>query len=179
MSIEKARAQVIGSIWQAIAQSGVDLSSITQDQQEKLVSKIADGLLVTVDALLEEAVPQIQDTPAEEVDELDERVLWKGRPFLSLVENYTITTERLKIITGLVSRHVENFELIRVQDIDFKQGMGERMLGFGDIHIHGQDPSNPEVVLRNVPEPEKVYEVIRRAWLEARKRHGLQFREYM
>jgi len=49
MSIEKSRAQVIGSIWQAIAQSGVDLSSIPQDQQESMVSKIADGVMVTMD----------------------------------------------------------------------------------------------------------------------------------
>lgn len=177
MSIDKTRAQLIGNIWQAIAQSGVDLSSVPQDQQEKLVNKIADGVLVAVDSILTEAVPQAP--PEDEVDELDERILWRGRPFLSLVENYTITSERLKIITGLVSRRVENFELIRIQDIDFKQGMGERMMGFGDIHIHGQDPSNPEIVLRNVPEPEKVYEILRRAWLESRKRHGLQFREYM
>jgi len=177
MSIDKLRAQVIGSIWQAIAQSGVDLSAVSQEQQEKLVGKIADGVMVTMDAILGEEMPLT--TTEEEVDELDERVLWKGRPFLSLVENYTITTERLKIITGLVSRHVENFELIRIQDIDFKQGMGERMMGIGDITIRGHDPSNPEIVLRNVSKPEEVYEIMRKAWLEARKRHGLQFREYM
>ncbi len=177
MTIEKLRAQVIGSIWQAVAQSGVDLSSVTQDQQEKLVSKIADGVMVTMDAIMGEEMPLT--TKEDEVDELDERVLWKGRPFLSLVENYTVTSERLKITTGLVGRHVENFELIRVQDIDFKQGMGERMLGIGDINIRGQDPSSPEIVLRNVPKPEEVYEIIRKAWLDSRKRHGLQFREYM
>ncbi len=177
MSIDKLRTQLIGSIWQAIAQSGVDLSSVTQDQQEKLVSKIADGVMVTMDAIMGEEMPLT--TKEDEVDELDERVLWKGRPFLSLVENYTVTSERLKITTGLVGRHVENFELIRVQDIDFKQGMGERMLGIGDINIRGQDPSSPEIVLRNVPKPEEVYEIIRKAWLDSRKRHGLQFREYM
>jgi hypothetical protein len=177
MAIDKQRAQIIGSIWQAIAQSGVDLSNIPQDQQEKLVGKIADGVMLSMDAILGEEVPLT--TAEDEVDELGERVLWKGRPFLSLVENYTITSERLKIITGLVARRVENFELIRVQDIDFKQGMGERMLGIGDIHIRGQDPSNPAIILRNIPKPEEVYETLRRAWLEARKRHGLQFREYM
>jgi len=31
----------------------------------------------------------------------------------------------------------------------------------------------------HVYSPEEVYEILRRAWLEARKRHGLQFREYM
>ncbi len=177
MTIEKLRAQVIGSIWQAVAQSGVDLSSITQDQQEKLVGKIADGVMVTMDAIIGEEAPLT--TPEDEVNDSDEKVLWKGRPFLSLVENYTVTTERLKITTGLVGRHVENFELIRVQDIDFKQGMGERMMGIGDINIRGQDPSTPDIVLRNVSKPEEVYEIIRRAWLDSRKRHGLQFREYM
>jgi hypothetical protein len=177
MSIDKLRAQVIGSIWQAIAQSGVDLSSVSQDQQEIIVSKIADGVMVTMDAIMGDEMPLT--TTEDEVDELDERVLWKGRPFLSLVENYTITSERLKITTGLVSRTVENFELIRIQDIDFKQGMGDRMVGIGDINIRGHDPSNPDILLRNVSKPEEVYEILRKAWLDARKRHGLQFREYM
>ncbi len=177
MSIDQTRAQVISSVWQAIAQSGVDLSSVPQDQQEKLVGKIADNLLMAVNAMLEEEEPMTVEE--DEVDENDEKVLWKGRPFLSLVENYTVTTERLKIITGLMARHVENFELIRIQDIDFKQGMTERMFGIGDITIRGHDPSNPEIKLRNVSKPEEVYEIMRRAWLEARKRHGLQFREYM
>jgi hypothetical protein len=177
MSIDKLRAQVIGSIWQAIAQSGVDLSSVSQDQQEIIVSKIADGVMVTMDAIMGDEMPLT--TSEDEVDELDESVLWKGRPFLSLVENYTITSERLKITTGLVSRNVENFELIRIQDIDFKQGMGDRMVGIGDINIRGHDPSNPDILLRNVSKPEEVYEILRKAWLDARKRHGLQFREYM
>jgi hypothetical protein len=177
MSIDKIRAQVTGSIWQAIAQSGVDLSSVSQDQQEKLVSKITDGVMVTMDAILVEELPS--NTMEDELDELDERVLWEGRPFLSIVESYMVTSERLKIMTGLVSRHVENFELIRIQDIDFKQNMSERMIGIGDITIRGHDPSNPEIVLRNVSKPEEVYEIMRKGWLDARKRHGLQFSEFM
>ena len=177
MSIDKLRAQVISSIWQAIAQSGVDLSSITQDQQEKVVSKIADGVMVTMDSIMGEEMTLI--TTEDEVDELGERILWKGRPFLSLVENYTITSERLKIITGLLSQRVENFELIRIQDIDLKQNVSERMMGIGDVTIRGADKSDPEIVIRNVKDPEKVYEIMRRAWLDARKRYGLQFREYM
>lgn len=176
MSIDQMRAQVKASVWQAIAQSGVDLSALAQDQQEKLVSKIADNVMVTMDALIEEQA----DVPLEDAtNDTDEKVLWKGRPFLSIVESYTITSERLRITKGLLARHVENFELIRVQDIDFKQGVSERMLGIGDITIRGHDPSDPQVILRNVPKPEDVYETLRRAWLEARKRHGLQFREYM
>jgi len=38
MSIEKQRAQVVSTIWKAVAQSQVELSSIPHDQQEQLVS---------------------------------------------------------------------------------------------------------------------------------------------
>ena len=177
MAIEKIRTQLISSIWQAVAQSGVDLSAVPQDQQEKLIGKIADNVMVTMDSILEEEASSKQ--AEEKQDEQDERILWQGRPFLSMVENYTITSERIKITTGLLGRSVENFELIRIQDIDYNQGVTDQMVGVGDINIRGQDPSEPKIVLRNVPHPEDVYNVLRKAWMDARKRYGLQFREYM
>ena len=177
MSIEQIRAKVIGSIWQAVAQSGVDLSAIPHDQQENLVSKIADNVMATINSLQEDEIKG--EVNAEIVDDLDENVLWKGRPFLSLVESYLLTNERIKIVRGLLSRDVENFELIRIQDLDYKQGINERIFGIGDIMIRGHDASDPEILLRNVGDPDDVYEILRKAWLDARKRHGLEFREFM
>lgn len=180
MTLENNRAKLTATIWQAIAQSGVDLATVPHEEQEKLVRKIADSMLVSMDELLDEAAgPQLIDEDEEEVDEHGEEMLWEGRPFLSLVESYHLTSERIKIRRGLVGRNIENFELIRIQDIDWTQGVTERMFGIGDINIQGQDASSPEITLRNVHDPEAVYEKLRRAWLEARKRHGLQFREYM
>ncbi|HEX6302874.1 MAG TPA: PH domain-containing protein [Anaerolineales bacterium] len=174
MSIEQIRAQVVASVWQGIAQSDVDLSALPKEEQEKLVSKIADNVLVAMNSVLDDvAKPQVSG------DTGDEEILWEGHPFLSLVESYVITSERIKIIKGLISRDIENFELIRVQDLDLKQGVSERVFGIGDITIRGHDTSDPQIVLRNVPKPDEVYEILRKGWLEARKRHGLQFREYM
>jgi hypothetical protein len=175
MAIDRIRALVISSIWQGIAQSGANLSSVPQKDQEQMVNKIAENVMIAMDQSIDEA-------GAGKVaieNGMDEQVLWQGRPFLSMVESYLLTNERLKINTGLLSRDVENFELIRIQDIDMSRALGERILGLGDITIHGSDTSDPKITLRNIKDPEKVYEIIRRAWLEARKRHGLQFREYM
>ena len=177
MSIDQTRHQIIASVWQAIAQSGVDVSAVSQEEQEKLVSKIADNVMLAINAMLD-AEPEPK--PAEEaVDEYGESILWEGRPFLSLVEYYILTSERLKIRQGFLGRDIENFELIRIQDVDLKQGVTERIFGIGDITIRGHDASDPTITLRNVPKPELVYETLRRAWLEARKRYGLQFREFM
>jgi len=177
MSINETRSIVIANIWQAIAQSGVDLSNLSKEDQEALVRSIADSVLVTYDSILSK---ELMDTNVKENEmEEGEKVLWKGRPFLSLVESYVITTERIKIIKGLVSRQVENFELIRIQDIDFKQNVSERIFGLGDITIRGHDSSDPKIYFRNVSNPEEIYELLRKGWLDARKRYGLQFREYM
>ena len=177
MSIDQIRHKVIASIWQAVAQSEVDLSSVPQEGQERLVAKIADNVMLTVDDLMN---PEDDlSAPAEPGDEHGEHIIWEGRPFLSINDYYILTNDRLKIRRGLLGREIENYELIRIQDIDLEQGITERVLGIGDIHIHGQDPSNPAVELRNVHKPEVVYETLRRAWLEARKRHGLQFSEFM
>lgn len=186
MSIDKIHTQITSGIWKAIAQSGVDLSGISAQDQEKLVQQIAEKVMVTMDNLLDDSaneekpVPAVKEKPiSDPEDSTTEEILWEGRPFLSLVESYTLTSERLKTISGLLARHVENYELIRIQDIDMKQGISERALGIGDILIRGQDPSDPEIKLRNIKKPDEVYELLRKAWLAARKRYGLQFREYM
>ena len=180
MEIEQISTKVVAAIWQAFAQSDVQLDSVPHDQQQKLVETIAQKILPVLDEVLDEYAGELPDEEEETPENTSaEKVIWNGRPFLSLVEYYTITTERIKVRTGFFGRSVENFELIRIQDIDYKQGLHERIMGIGDIRLHGQDPSHPEIILRNVSKPEEVYETLRRAWMDARKRYGLQFREFM
>ncbi len=180
MAVEQTRAQVISAIWQGIAHSGVNLAEIPVDQQEKMVEKIADQVLVSMNSFLDEVAKPV---PAEEApgaqDDQAEQVLWEGRPFLSLSEHYVITTERLKIYKGMFARDMENIELIRIKDMDVNQGMSERMLGIGDLILHGHDDTAARIVLRNVSKPQDVFEILRKAWLDARKKYGLQFRDYV
>lgn len=179
MTIEQIRSKIAASTWKAITQSNVDLSGVALEDKEKLVAAITTQMLATFNSLLDEVPEQAAavETPVEV--EGEEQILWKGRPFLSLTESYVVTSERIKIITGFLSRAVENFELIRIQDIDLSQGVSERILGIGDIQISGQDSTHTKIILRNISKPEEVYEILRKAWLASRKRHNLQFREYM
>jgi len=177
MSMEKIQAQIKSSLWKSIAQSGVSLSAISAEDQTRLVDHLTDGILETMDEYLQAAAAPIKNG-GQAVPLSDEEVLlWDGRPFLSLVECYTLTSERLKLVHGLLGKDVENFELIRVQDIDVKQSFLQRMMGIGDINIAGADASAPMIMLRNIPQPHKVYEMLRKAWLAARKKYGLIFRE--
>ncbi len=183
MSLAQMEARLKASIWQAVARSGVNVTALPEGDMAKLVEAITDGVLKEVDDILGEAsgrpaslaAPEI--SPAETDDE--ERLLWEGRPFLSLTVYYRITSERLRISEGLLGKEHEDIELVRVQDVDHKQSLTERMLNIGDIYVRSHDPSNPEIVLNNVSNPAEVHEILRRAILKARQRHNLSYREEM
>ncbi|MEN6572101.1 MAG: PH domain-containing protein [Anaerolineaceae bacterium] len=179
MSLDQYRSRINGSVWKGLAQSGVDLSQFPSEKQNQLVDAVTNQVLLAVNDMLDDlpGAPGVKAAAANPSDE--ETVLWHGRPFLSLVESYTLTSERIKVSTGLLGKDLENYELIRIQDLDVSQHLSERMLNLGDIHITGADPSTPQLVLRNIPDPKAVFEILRKAWLAARRKYGLLFREEM
>ncbi len=179
-SVEEIRSKVTARIWQSMAQSGIEVSSIPAEQLQALVNSITDGVLVAVNEVLTGVgTGQIPEESGASAGEEEEAILWEGRPFLSLVEHYMVTSERLRITRGLFGRDRQDIELVRLQDIDHKQNLSERVLNLGDVIIHSHDPASPEVTLRNITNPMEVHEVIRRAMLDARKRHRLTFQEEM
>ncbi|MCB9007378.1 MAG: PH domain-containing protein [Ardenticatenaceae bacterium] len=182
MTIKEAQARIKARVWQSVAQADLDLSALDKTTLESFVDLVTESALLEIDSELDTSMLATAKTEAsedEEEDEFGEEVLWQGRPLLSLVLNYTITNERIKITSGLLGKAHENVELIRVQDVDHSQTFGERVLKIGDITIRSHDPSHPEIVLRNVQDPSSVYEILRRAVLNARKRHNFSYREEM
>jgi hypothetical protein len=194
MSVDQTKSQVVARIWQSIAQSGVSVSAIPQDQMNTLVNAIADGVLLAVDSMFEEAglpslreaadqpsgipagdggpAPQPGATPSDQ-----EQVLWEGRPFLSLATFYRITSQRVRIIHGVFGRERDDIELIRIQDLDIDQNLGERFLNLGDILIKSADPSFPDVRLNNIRFVNEVHEILRKAMLEARRKYRYSIQE--
>ena len=183
MNVEEAKSRVVARIWQSVAQSGVSVSAIPKDQLDTLVNSIADGVLMAIDEAFEETgLPVRQGSPLstpEDAQASIEKMLWEGRPFLSVVTNYQITTERVRIISGLLGKDRDDIELTRIQDLDITQGLTERALNIGDIIIYSADPSTPEAELRNVMNPQQVHEILRRAMLDARKRFRYTIQEEM
>ena len=178
--LEQIKVKARERIWKSLAQSGTPIQSMPQEELELLVNAILDGVLVLIDEALEDAgLPGRGRDALADALESEEKVLWEGRPFLSVLTHYQITTERVRIIRGLLGKDRDDIELIRIQDIDLKQGITERILGVGDIIIRSADPSMPKAVLNNVKEPEQVHETLRRAMLHARKRFRYSVQEEM
>jgi len=81
---------------------------------------------------------------------------------------YRLTTDRFFVIRGIVSRTMDELELIRVNDVIMRQGVWERILGIGSVTILSNDETTPEVVLAGIDDPESVKEKIRNAAAEKR-----------
>lgn len=179
----EAQARIKARIWQSIAQSDLDLSALDKNTVESLVDLVTAEALIEMDEQLGESwrgskamEPSIED---EALDSETEKILWEGRPFLSVSMHYTLTNERLHISEGMFGKIHHNVDLVRIQDVDFSQSFSERFLNLGDIKIISHDPNTPSLSLTNVRDPQEVFNILRRAVRDARKEHKLTFQEEM
>ena len=189
MTINETHAKIKASVWQTIAQSNIDVSNIDKSILSELVDIIVDASMEEIDAQIDQPLTAFEEGEVTDVMETavaddilqdnKEDILWEGRPFLSMVQTYVITDERIRITSGFFGKSTENIELVRIQDVDYRQTFSDRMIQVGDISIKSQNPSRPHITLRNIKDPEQVYQILRRAILHARKRHGFTYREEM
>ncbi|MCB9418790.1 MAG: PH domain-containing protein [Ardenticatenaceae bacterium] len=182
MSVSEVKSNIKARVWKAIAQAELDVSALSKETLESLVDLVAEAAMLESDAELDKSMASRGLETAVSNDVLNdgkEDILWEGRPFLSISLQYTITDERIRITEGFLGKARENVELVRIQDVDFSQTFSERILNLGDINVRSHDSSNPIIVLKNIKDPEQVYEILRRAVLNARKKHNFTYREEM
>lgn len=180
MSVTETQARLKSRVWQAVAQSELDVSGIDKETLEQLIDYLSEAALLEMDETLAASLTKAESAELDQVlQDGDEDLLWEGRPFLSLTLKYRITDERILITEGLLGKATENIELIRIQDMSFKQSFSERLINVGDIVVRSHDSNNPTFELKNVKNPADVHEILRRAVLAARKRHNFTYREEM
>jgi uncharacterized membrane protein YdbT with pleckstrin-like domain len=76
---------------------------------------------------------------------------------------YTITDRRLNIKVGIIARKVQETRLQRVQNVNYSQGVYERIMQIGDVEFTtaGTDESN--FVFAGVAQPEEVVQQVEQA----------------
>jgi uncharacterized membrane protein YdbT with pleckstrin-like domain len=128
-----------------------------------------------------------------------ERVIWAGRPsqltnlkafaactalcvlvvpiFVGLWKwlevrctKYELTTERLRVCTGVLSRTLDELELYRVKDTRFEQPFWFRLFGLGNLIVQTSDRSDPVVTLKAISDGLEVREQVRSYVEELRER---------
>jgi Bacterial PH domain len=74
---------------------------------------------------------------------------------------YVLTTERLRVTTGILSTRTDDLELRRVRDSTILRPFWARLAGLGDVQILSADASTPRVILHAIRDPDGVQSKIR------------------
>jgi uncharacterized membrane protein YdbT with pleckstrin-like domain len=74
---------------------------------------------------------------------------------------YGITSERLQVTTGILSKHMHELELYRVQETSIHQPFFLRLFRLANLEVTLGEPDKPPIVIRAVPEARELRERLR------------------
>jgi membrane protein YdbS with pleckstrin-like domain len=83
-------------------------------------------------------------------------IIWTGVPILRWrTTTYELTTRRLRLRRGILSRTGRDFPLVRISDVSFSHGPIDRLLRCGKLTVESAG-EHGQLVLTEIPEVEKV-----------------------
>jgi membrane protein YdbS with pleckstrin-like domain len=83
-------------------------------------------------------------------------MLWLIVPVLRWrLTTYELTTKRLRMRAGIVTRHGRDIPLIRINDVSFEKGPLDRLLGCGRLVVESAG-EHGQIVLTEIPHVERV-----------------------
>jgi uncharacterized membrane protein YdbT with pleckstrin-like domain len=83
-------------------------------------------------------------------------IIWFLVPWLRWkTTSYELTTRRLRLRRGILSRSGRDFPLIRISDVSFSHGLLDRLLGCGKLIVESAG-EHGQLVLTEIPEVERV-----------------------
>ena len=83
---------------------------------------------------------------------------------------YEITTQRVRVERGLLSKTKDNVELFRIDHFDLHKPLGMRLIGQCLLHLRSSDAGFQTVILYGIPDLEKLADTLRECSLRERSR---------
>jgi uncharacterized membrane protein YdbT with pleckstrin-like domain len=88
-------------------------------------------------------------------------LMWLIRWLVTRSTSYELTSQRLRIRSGILNRRVDELELYRVKDYAMEQPLMLRMVGLGNLTLVTSDASTPTVAIRAIHDVEALREKLR------------------
>lgn len=102
-------------------------------------------------------------------------ILWRWVLIRSRV--YELTTQRIKVTTGILNKRTEEMELYRVKDYSLVEPFTYRLFGVGNIDILTYDTTTPTLQLEAIPKASDIREQFRTYVEACRTQKGVHLRE--
>ena len=91
----------------------------------------------------------------------------------SIGTTFQITTQRIKVERGLLSKVQENLELFRIDHFELHKPLGMRLMGQASLHLFTSDKELGQFYLYGIPNLESLADTLRECQLRERTRRGL------
>jgi uncharacterized membrane protein YdbT with pleckstrin-like domain len=88
----------------------------------------------------------------------------------SLATTYEITSQRVRIERGILSKIKDSIELFRIDHFDLHKPLGMRLAGYCLLHLRSSDASFETVILYGIPNLEQLADTLRECSLRERTR---------
>lgn len=85
---------------------------------------------------------------------------------------YTITNQRLTIERGILSKHMQQTRVERVQNVNTDQTLLDRILRVGQVDFDTAGADDSDFTFRGIANPEQVVRAVDRAHREREAAHG-------
>ncbi|MEY4483160.1 MAG: hypothetical protein RL693_612 [Verrucomicrobiota bacterium] len=97
-------------------------------------------------------------------------VMWSARWWMTRATHYELTTQRLRITSGILNRRLDELELYRVKDYTLEEPLLYRILKLGNLNIVTSDSSSPLIAMHAISDVQDVREKLRAAVQSERDR---------
>ena len=85
---------------------------------------------------------------------------------------------KIFIEVGFLYSSIDEINLYRICDIDFKQSILGKMLNTGVVTVYSNDETRPTLVLKNIKDPYRVRDLIASHVEEQRKLYNIKLTEF-
>ena len=87
---------------------------------------------------------------------------------------YRITTQRVQIERGILSKSRDNVELYRIDDYRLRKPLGMRIVGQMELILISSDRDLPDLKIKGIPGLERMGEQLRECGLKERERRNIR-----
>lgn len=86
---------------------------------------------------------------------------------------YEVSPDRVEWSRGILDRRVDNIDMFRVIDLKMRRSVFDVIFGIGSVGLITTDKTDPEFKFEKIHRPRELYDIIKKASLEADRRTGV------
>lgn len=87
--------------------------------------------------------------------------------------SYEVSPDRIEWSRGIFSRKIDNIDMFRVVDLRLHRSILDCVFGIGTVTLFTKDQTDPQFSFHKVPRPRKLFNILKKASLEADRKQGV------